>query len=313
METKRLGQEGPALSRLGLGTWLFGGPWRFGWGRIDADEALATIRSALDLGINWIDTAPVYGLGFAERLVGRALKGNRDRVFISSKCGLVWQKEIKKRPHNLTPENIRRECEESLRRLKTDRIDLYQCHAPDPETPLEKTWQTMLELKQQGKVRWIGLSNFNADQIAYCDKMGRVDFVQPQYNLLDRSIEQTVLPYCRSENIGVISYSPLASGRLSGRFDPSKLAVDDWRRKDDDFLYPKLQKVDGLLGRLEPVAKRVNLSLPQLAIAWVLAREEITSAIIGVRNRGQLEQNVRAAEQPLTGELLEEIDNLLTE
>jgi aryl-alcohol dehydrogenase-like predicted oxidoreductase len=294
MEKRKLGKNGPNLSVLGLGTWVMGGPWRYGWGPQDDKESIATIHKAIDNGINWIDTAAVYGLGHAERVVARALAKKRDKVFIATKCGLVWQKEIKKRPHNLTRTSIRREIEDSLQRLKTDYIDLYQLHSPDPETPVEESWSEMLALQKEGKVRWIGVSNFNMQLMKRCLKLGHVDSLQPVYNLLNRDIENEIVPFCHQNGIGIISYSPLASGLLSGKFDREKLAINDWRSKDTDFKGEALKKKLGYVEKLNSIAKEQNTTVGNLAIAWVLQHPEISSTILGVRNRQQLNKNIKA-------------------
>ncbi len=312
METRQLGTDGPFLTEIGLGTWAIGGPWDWGWGKQNDEDSIAAIRKALELGINWIDTAASYGLGHAEEVVAKAIEGRRKEVFLATKCGLVWDDRGRVK-NNLRPESIRKEAEDSLRRLKTDVIDLYQIHWPDPNASLARAWQTMVRLKKEGKVRTIGVSNFNVPQLKQCLKIAPVQSLQPPYHLLRREIEATILPFCEENGIGVVAYSPMASGLLTGKFDPNRLAPDDWRRKVSDFRQPKLSKILTFVEKLRPIAERHRKTVGNLAVAWTLRNPVVTSAIVGARNVQQVEENVGAAGWRLTKEELQEIESLLQE
>ena len=310
METRALGVKGPALSAIGLGAWAIGGSWEFGWGPVDDGESIRTIHRALDLGINWIDTAAVYGLGHSESIVGRAIRERRDRVFIATKCGMVWDKQntVGK---NLRPESIRKELEASLRRLGTDHVDLYQFHWPDPETPIEDSWRTMSELVAEGKTRHIGVCNFSVAQLDRCREIAPVQSLQPPYSMLKREIEIDLLPYCVKHQIGVIAYSPLASGLLTGKFDAENLAQDDWRRKSARFGSENVEKVRRLLKQLKPIADQHRTSVAGIAIAWILKNEHVTSAIVGARKPWQIEETVIAADVTLSPADIASIEEIL--
>ncbi|GBD92881.1 general stress protein 69 [bacterium BMS3Abin05] len=312
MQTRQLGKDGPFLTEIGFGAWAIGGPWSWGWGRQDDADSIAAIHRALDLGINWIDTAAIYGLGHSEEVVAKAVEGRRDDVFIATKCGLVWddRENVK---NNLQPESIRKEAEASLRRLKTDVIDLYQIHWPDPNASVAKAWETMAQLKAEGKVRYIGVSNFDVPLLKKCLKIAPVQSLQPPYNLLKRKVESDILPFCRENDIGVLVYSPMASGLLTGKFDPNRLAPDDWRRKSADFKEPGLSKRLDFVEKLRPIAEKHGKTVGNLAIAWTLMNPAVTSAIVGARTAQQVEENVQAADWRLTAEELREIDQLLKE
>ena len=229
MKTRQLGTNGPELTVIGFGSWVIGGPWLYGWGPVDDNESVKAIRTALDRGINWIDTAAAYGFGHSEEIVAKALAGTREDVFVATKCGLVPDGKGGAY-RNSKPASIRREVEESLRRLRRDRIDLYQIHWPDKSVPLEESWGTMVRLKEEGKVRFIGLSNYDVPMLERCRRVAPVQSVQPPYSMLRREVESEILPYCLKHGIGVVAYSPMQSGLLTGRFDLAKLAPDDWRR-----------------------------------------------------------------------------------
>lgn len=311
MKTKKLGKHGPELSVIGLGAWAIGGPWLFGWGKQNDNDSIRTIHRALDEGINWIDTAAVYGLGHSEKILARALENKRSKVFIATKCGLVWNSKGKVR-NDLSPASIRKEIEDSLIRLDTDYIDLYQFHWPDPNTAVEKSWETMMKLKQEGKVRCVGVSNFNVELMQKCMKLEQIDSLQPPYNLFDRGVEKDILPFAEKNGIGVIPYSPMKSGLLSGNFDISKIAPDDWRRKNDDFSEPKLSRNLQFVEDLRPIAEKHNASIGELAIAWVLLHSAVTAAIVGARRPAQIQETVKAAGIKLDESDLTQIKNLIS-
>jgi aryl-alcohol dehydrogenase-like predicted oxidoreductase len=310
MKTRTLGKNGPTITVIGFGAWAIGGSWEFGWGPVDDQESIKTIHRALDLGINWIDTAAVYGLGHSEEVVGRALQGIRTKIFLATKCGMVWDDKgvVTK---NLRPQSIRKEVEDSLRRLQTDYIDLYQFHWPDPETPVEDSWTTMAQLQKEGKVRFIGVCNFSVAELKRCMAIAPVQSLQPPYNMLRRDVEQELLPYCGKYGIGVVAYSPMASGLLTGKFDIDKLAADDWRRKSRQFDMANREKVRNLLDRLKPIADRKGIRVGELAVAWVLRNEIVTSAIVGARKTWQIEEIAGASKVELSASDIEMIDPYL--
>lgn len=313
MQTRTLGHAGPALSVVGLGTWAIGGPWQWGWGPQDDHESITAIRASLENGVSWIDTAPVYGLGHAEEIVSQAMAGmRRDDIFLATKCGLVWNRKRQVRI-SLSAESIRAEVEASLRRLGTEYIDLYQHHWPDPDTPIEASWEAMIKLQEAGKVRYIGVCNYNAAQLEACGKLGQVQSLQPPLSMLQREILAETLSYCAEHEIGVIAYSPLQTGLLTGTFNKEKLAEDDWRRHDKYFKEPLLSKALALVERLRPMAEAHGGEVSHLAIAWVLAQQGVTAAIVGARNETQAKTNARASEFALQPEQLSQIDNWLHE
>jgi aryl-alcohol dehydrogenase-like predicted oxidoreductase len=304
VRTRLLGRDGPELSVIGFGAWGIGGPWRFGWGQVDDDDSIAAIRRAVELGVNWVDTAAVYGLGHSEDVVGRALSPYRlgEDVLVFTKCGRRWEG----RPdgeigNDLRPESIREECEDSLRRLGLERIDLYQCHWPDwtTGTQLEESWGTMAALVDEGKVRWIGACNFDVEQLDRCEAVRRVDSVQPPLSLLARGVLSTVVPWAAERGAGVLGYSPLASGLLSGAYDRDRiagLAEDDARRQAPPFREPLLSQNLELVERLRRLAAGLGTTLPALAIAWVLAQPGVTASIVGARLPGHVDGWAAAAE-----------------
>lgn len=308
METRRLGRNGPDLTVIGFGAWAIGGGgYEWGWGPQDDSASVAAIHRALDLGINWIDTAAVYGLGHSEEVVGKAVQGRRDRVCIATKCGQVWDERGRIRTDDRA-RTVRREVEASLRRLKIDVIDLYQVHWPDPETPAEETWEAMAALQDEGKVRFLGVSNFDVPLMERCRAIRHIDSLQPPYSMLMRDVEDEILPYCAKHGIGVVVYSPLQSGLLTGRFDPARLAPDDWRRRDEAFRPPLLAKNLAFVERLRGIASRHGKTPGPLAIAWVLRHPAVTGAIVGARRRDQVDENVGAAGWQLAPSELEEIE-----
>ena len=319
METRKLGNSDLHITRVGYGAWAIGGSgWQFAWGSQDDNESIAAIHRALELGVNWIDTAAVYGLGHSEEVVGRALKSWRgSRPYVFTKCGLRGDAkgEVQK---VLTADSIRGEVEDSLRRLSVDVIDLYQIHwPPDPDSPeLEEGWSTLVDLKREGKVRWIGVSNFNVQQLRRAQNVASVTSLQPRYSLVHREIEDEILPYCLSEGIGVIVYSPMASGLLTGamtRDRAARLPQDDWRKSHPDFTEPNLSRNLDLVDRLREIAKRNNRSVGEVAIAWTLHNPAVTGAIVGARNARQAEGVMRAGEFHLTDKEVTEIETFVAE
>ncbi len=309
MKQRQLGKDGPFLTEIGMGTWAIGGPWRFGWGPQNDKASLETIRKAIDSGVNWIDTAAVYGLGHSEEMVAKAVDGRRGEVFIATKCGMVWDSN-KKVSMNIQPESILREAEASLKRLKTDYIDLYQIHWPDGKTPVDAAWEAMAKLKEQGKVRYIGVSNFDVSQLEKCHSVHPVNSLQPPFSLLKRSVELEILPWCREHGVGVIAYSPMQAGLLTGGFDKSRLASGDWRLGDPLFQEPRLSKNLQFVEGLRPIAEKYGKSLAHLAIAWVLMNRAVTAAIVGSRKPEQVEKNIGGAGwkiEPADMEKIEEI------
>lgn len=314
MQTRKLGWTGLNLSIIGVGTWAIGGSgWKYGWGPQDDRESISTIRRALEKGINWIDTAPVYGLGHSEEVVGKAIKELRDKPTIATKCGRVWDKDGN--PSGcLKKESIRSEVEGSLGRLKIDVIDLYQIHWPDPDEDIEEAWGTLADLTKEGKVRYAGVSNFSVEQLKRIQPIHPVASLQPPYSMLEPGIEEKLLDYCSANNIGVIVYSPMQKGLLTGRFTRERvqnLPRDDHRREDLHFREPEFSANIELVEGLRSIAEKSGRTLAQLAIAWVLRRSEVTAAIVGARHPFQIEETVVAAESMLSKEDIAAIDLLL--
>src|SRR6266480_2414160 len=310
MKTKSLGNSDLSITPVGFGAWAIGGSgWEFGWGEQDDKTSVAAIHRALELGINWIDTAAVYGMGHSEEIVALALRtwpGRRPYVF--TKCGLRWDEQGYVH-RSLTADSIRRECEDNLRRLNVEVIDLYQIHWPTED--LEEGWGAMVRLQKEGKVRWIGVSNFNVEEVRRAQAIAPITSLQPPYSLVRREVEQEILPYCRSNGLGVIVYSPMASGLLTGamtRERAASLPYSDWRSRDVEFQEPRLSKNLTLVERLREVGERYGRPPGQLAIAWALRNRAVTGAIVGARNAKQVEGNVGAADLHLTDEEIAEIE-----
>ena len=310
MEKRRLGATDLELTCIGFGAWAIGGGgWAYGWGPQDDRESIAAIRRALDLGVNWIDTAAVYGLGHSEEVVARALAGTpkASRPFVFTKCGLVWD-EKRRITHCLEADSIRREIEGSLRRLEVEVIDLYQIHWPAlpasaPAPDLEEAWTALADLRRCGKVRHIGVSNFDVPQLERIAPIAPVASLQPPYSLVTRGIEAEVLPYCRARDIGVIVYSPMQSGLLSGSMTRERvaaLAADDWRRNSPEFQEPRLSRNLALVEHLRAIGVRHGRSPGEVAIAWTLRNAAVTGAIVGARNAAQADGVMKAAEFSLS-------------
>ncbi len=317
MQTRKLGYSDLHLTTVGLGAWAIGGDWLFGWGPQDDADSIATIHRTLDLGVNWIDTAAVYGLGHSEEVVGRALAGLRQDVIVATKGGRVVSPDNPDQiAGDLTAGFIRRECEDSLRRLRTDVIDLYQIHWPDPDEGIEEGWGTIADLIREGKVRYGGVSNFSVEQLKRIQPIHPVASLQPPYSMLERDAEDGLLEYCAANDIGVIAYSPMQAGLLTGKVTRQwmdGLPPTDWRRKNRHFREPQLSANLALVEKLRPIAERNGRTLAQLAIAWVLRRPEMTAAIVGARRPDQIEETAPAGDWTLPAADIAEIDALLAE
>lgn len=293
MKRVMLGRSDLEISVIGFGAWAIGGPWEYGWGKQNDNESVATIRSALERGVNWIDTAPAYGLGHSEKVIGNFLKEipAADKPLIFTKCGLPWKEGAQGVYNDISPASIQKEIDMSLRRLKLEVIDLYQIHWPSPDENIEKAWETMANLKRSGKVRHIGVSNFSTIQLERIEGIAPVETLQPNYSLLSRNIEIDILPYCKKRNIGVISYSPMASGMLSGKMTRERIATlpaDDWRKRKGNMLNePRLGKTLALVDVLTDIANQYGRSAGEVAVAWVLGNPCISAAIVGMRHPEQ--------------------------
>jgi aryl-alcohol dehydrogenase-like predicted oxidoreductase len=317
VEKRKLGYTDLHFTTIGLGTFAIGGPWEWGWGPQDDDDSIVTIQRALDLGINWIDAAPAYGLGHAEEIVGRAIKGRRDEVIVATKVGQAWDDPSERKTINrIKAWSVRQEIEDSLRRLDVDVIDLYQVHWPIPDEDIEEAWTEIAKIAEEGKVRYAGVSNFNVEQMERVMSIHPIASLQPPYNMLERDIEEAILPFCLENNIGVVGYGPMAAGLLTGKFTPEKIAAlppGDWRHKRGDYQEPELSVNLGFVNKLKPIAERHDCSLAQLAVAWTLHHPAMTSSIVGARRPEQIEETVKAADVKLSKEDMDEIDGLLAE
>lgn len=316
MQFRKLGSTDMNFSAIGFGAWaLGGGGWAFGWGPQDDEESIRAIHKAIDLGINWIDTAAVYGLGHSEEVVGRAIKGKRDDLYIATKCGLTWNAKGKIKGF-VSKESVRKEVEDSLRRLDIDVIDLYQIHWPTkPKNDLE-AWETMSDLVKEGKIRYAAVSNFNVKQLEAIMPVMKPASLQPPYSLIERGIEAEHLPYCGKHEIGVIPYSPMQCGLLTGKMTKERVAnlpADDFRRKDPHFKEPALGQALEKVEILSEMAAGEGKTAAQMALAWVLRRPEITSAIVGTRNPKQIEETVAAADWTLTKDQANALDAIFSE
>jgi aryl-alcohol dehydrogenase-like predicted oxidoreductase len=307
LETRKLGASDLQITTVGLGAWAIGGDWAFGWGHQDDQDSIATIRHAIESGINWIDTAAAYGLGHSEEVVAQALAGipENDRPYVFTKCGLVPDGNGSV-VENISPQSIRREIEASLRRLKMERVDLYQIHWPtDNIEDIDGAWETMTALQREGKIRYAGVSNFNVAEMKRAQAIGPVASLQPPYSLINRDVENEILPYCRQQDIGVIVYSPMGSGLLSGtmtRERISSLPKTDWRTRNQQFQEPKLSENLRTVEVLREIGKQYGRSPGEVAIAWTLANPAVTAAIVGARTPKQVDGWIGAASLTLSPE-----------
>jgi aryl-alcohol dehydrogenase-like predicted oxidoreductase len=300
MEKRRLGNSDLMITPIGIGAWAIGGDgWAFSWSKQDDAQSILAIHAALDSGINWIDTAAVYGLGHSESVVAKALKQtSSNRPYVFTKCERAWD-ENRQIVKSLKAESIRKECEDSLRRLEVETIDLYQIHWPEPDEDIEEGWSTLADLQREGKVRWIGVSNFNATQMQRIASIAPITSLQPPYSLIRRDAENEILPYAHSHQIGVIAYSPMGSGMLTGAMNRQRiesLPPDDWRTRSANFQEPLLTKNLDIAKKLEQTAGQAGLSPGHLAIAWVLQNPAVTGAIVGIRSVEQAMELARIAE-----------------
>ena len=333
MEYREIGGTGVQGSVIALGAWAIGG-WM--WGGQDDRESIRTIQRAIDEGVNFIDTAPIYGFGRSEELVGKAIAGRRDEVVIATKCGLHWEGPEPRRgefhfasdehgmqdPKNaryqvykyLAAEGIRQEIEQSLRRLGVDCIDLYQTHWQDSTTPISETMETLIRLRDEGKIRGIGVSNAKVHQIQSYLETGALDSDQEKYSMLDRKLDSSNLPFCRKQGISFLAYSPLANGLLTGKIGPDRsFGEGDLRRGNPRFSVENRLRIADLLGRLEPIARERDLNVTQLVIAWTIARPGVTHALVGARTEQQATENARAGSVQLTREEMDRIDSALAD
>jgi aryl-alcohol dehydrogenase-like predicted oxidoreductase len=294
---RTLGNSDLQLTPVGFGAWAIGGgDWAYAWGPQDDADSIAAIRRALECGVNWIDTAAVYGLGHSEEVVAKALEGVSQRPYVFTKCSLRWDAE-RKIYNSLKPPSVAEELEASLRRLKRETIDLYQVHWPNPEGEIEEGWEALARLKEQGKIRWIGVSNFNADQMERVRKIAPITSLQPPYSMLRRAIEAQILPYAQANGIGVINYSPMLSGMLTGKMTPERIAAmpaDDWRRNNVEYKEPRLGRNMRLVELLREIGGGHGVTPGVVAVAWTLHHPAITAAIVGGRSPRQVEETAAA-------------------
>jgi aryl-alcohol dehydrogenase-like predicted oxidoreductase len=314
MQTKQLGNSDLNLTPIGFGAWAIGGGgWEFAWGHQEDEESIAAIHRAIDLGVNWIDTAAIYGLGHSEEVVGRSLKGRSERPYVFTKCSMVWD-EKGEIGRSLKADSVRKEAEASLRRLGIEAIDLYQIHWPNPDSEIEEGWSALAKLQAEGKIRYIGVSNFSVEQMHRIQKIAPITSLQPPYSLVRRDIEAEILPFCQKNNIGVIVYSPMQSGLLAGSMTAERIAQmpdDDWRKRNAQFQEPLLSRNLKLVEILRKIGQSHDRSPGQVAIAWTLKNPAVTAAIVGGRNAQQVEGIIGAVDFDLSQEALNEIEGFL--
>lgn len=314
MKKKKLGNTDFEITSVGVGAWAMGGNnWLYGWGWQDDELSIKAIHKAIDSGINWIDTAAIYGLGHSEEVVAKALKGMHEKPFVFTKCELRWNDKgeiygcLKK-------DSIKQECEASLKRLQTEIIDLYQIHWPDPDPDIEEGWEALQELKREGKIKYAGVSNFNVSQMERIAKIAPISSLQPPYSLCQPEAEKEIIPYCENNNIGVIVYSPMMSGLLSGKMTRERinnLPDDDWRKRYPEFQEPKLSKNLKIVEKLKDIGKNYGLEAGAVAIAWTLRLSGVTGAIVGVRNPEQVNLLISVENISLTKEEIDELDKMI--
>lgn len=311
-----LGNSDMRLTPIGFGAWAIGGgDWQFSWGPQDDNDSIAAIHRALDLGINWIDTAAIYGLGHSEEVVGRALKSASQKPFVFTKCSMRWHDD-RSIYRSLKAASVTGEVENSLRRLGVDVIDLYQIHWPDPDAEIEEGWEAMARLREQGKIRWIGVSNFSVEQMERAQRIAPITSLQPPYSMLRRAIEEKILPFTRAHGIGVINYSPMLSGLLTGKMTAERVAAlpqDDWRRRNVEFNEPRLSRNLRLVELLREIGAGHGVAPGVVAIAWTLHNPAITAAIVGGRSAEQVDGVVPAREFRLSTDEYARINAFLAE
>jgi aryl-alcohol dehydrogenase-like predicted oxidoreductase len=316
METRLLGNSDLRITPIGIGAWAIGGAgWNGSMGPQNDSDSIPAIHAALDHGLNWIDTAALYGLGHSEEMVARAIRGRTPRPYIFTKCERVWDKD-RNIGACLKAESVRRECEDSLRRLKIDAIDLYQIHWPEPDKDIEEGWTELVDLKEEGKVRWIGVSNFSVEQMKRAQAIAPITSLQPPYAIVRREIEREILPFCLNENIGVIVYSPMYAGLLTGAMTRERVAnflPEDWRRNLPGFKEPALSHNLQIAEHLREIGKRHGRSAGEVAIAWTLNHRAVTGAIVGFRNEQQVAGIVGAADFRLSRSELSRLEDVLKE
>lgn len=315
MNKRKLGNSDLEITPIGIGAWAMGGGgWQFAWGAQDDEDSIRAIHAALDKGINWIDTAAIYGLGHSEEVVARAVAGRSQKPLVFTKCGIVWN-DAREINRTIEPESIRREIEQSLRRLKTDVIDLYQLHWPEPDHLVEAAWTMMAKLQQQGKVRWIGVSNFNVDQMRRAQAIAPITSLQPPYSIITADIEKEILPYTEANNIGVIVYSPMKSGMLTGSMTRERIAAmpdDDFRKRTPNFNEPLLSRNLAIADLLKTIGKRHGRTAGEIAIAWTLRNPAVTGAIVGMRSAQQVDGVIGALDFRLSPDEIAEIEQFRT-
>jgi aryl-alcohol dehydrogenase-like predicted oxidoreductase len=315
MKKTRLGNSDMHITSIGLGAWAIGGDWKYGWGPQNEKDSIDTIHKALGSGINWIDTAAAYGLGTSEEVVGKAVKTMSEKPYIFTKCSIVWD-EHGNVGHSLKADSVRREAEASLGRLGVDTIDLYQIHWPNPEAEMEEGWQTLKSLQEEGKVRYIGVSNFNVAQLKRAQAIAPVTSLQPPYSLIARDIEKETLPYCEKQNIGVIVYSPMASGLLTGAMTPDRvqsLPDSDWRKSNPNFQMPRLARHLELVELLKEIGSGYGRTPGEVAISWTLLNSAVTAAIVGMRKPEQVEGVIHAADITMSSDEIKKIEAFIKE
>ena len=310
-----LGTSGLHLTTIGFGTWAMGGgDWKFGWGAQDDAESVRAIQAGLDAGINWIDTAAIYGHGHSEEVVAKAIAGRRDEVIVATKCGRVWEGDSREIGKRLRRESVLAECDASLRRLRIDAIDLYQIHWPEPDEEVEEGWAAIGELIQAGKVRHAGVCNFSVSQLQRAQAIRPIASLQPPYSMLKRDIEAEILPWCSANGVGIVAYSPMQAGLLTGAFTRERAAAlgpDDWRSRNPFFQEPQLSRNLAIVDGLRPIAARLGITVAQLSLAWALRDPAMTSAIAGARNPTQIHETVQAGNIVLPASVIDEIEQLL--